>query len=296
MDRNGSVERLKLPPYAYEFPRVSPDGRLLAVAINDGKETNVWIYDFFTSGMSRRTFGGNNRYPIWTSDNTRVLFQSDREGDRAIFWQRADGTGTAQRLTRPEPGEIHIPETWSPDGDRFLFRVDRAQTQESWMFSLPDQKAVRFAPILPSGVTPNAAFSPDGRWVAYASDYAGGQAVFIEPFPPTGSKHQIGEGNNPFWAPNGKELFFSIAGGPLFITSVNTQPSFTFSRATAVPRPEVILRPPPGERGRNYDIGPDGRRVLILVDTSAALVGTSAPRIQVVFNWFEDLKRLVPTQ
>jgi hypothetical protein len=192
---------------------------------------------------------------------------------------------------RTEEGEVHIPETWS--GDRFLFRAVRAPTQVSWMFSLRDKQAVRFASVPPSIVTPNAAFSPDGRWVAYASDYAGGQAVFVEPFPPTGSKYQIGEGNNPFWAPNGEELFFSIGGGPLFITSVSTQAAFTFSSPMAVPRPEVILRPT--DRGRNYDIGPDGRRVLILVDSEASQFGSIAPRIQVVFNWFEDLKRLVPT-
>ncbi len=66
--------------------------------------------------MQRLTFGGNNRFPIWTANN-RVAFQSDREGDLAIFWQSAVG-GTAERLTKPEPGTSHVPESWSPKATR----------------------------------------------------------------------------------------------------------------------------------------------------------------------------------
>ena len=77
-----------------------------------------------TSSLRRLTFGGNNRLPIWSADGKRVAFQSDRDGDRAIFWQPVDG-GTAERLTRPEPGTSHVPESWAPREDVFLFSVTK---------------------------------------------------------------------------------------------------------------------------------------------------------------------------
>ena len=73
-----------------------------------------------TAPPRRLTFGGNNRFPVWSADGRRVTFQSDREGDPAIFWQPADG-GTAERLTTPARGTSHAPESWSPDGQVLLF-------------------------------------------------------------------------------------------------------------------------------------------------------------------------------
>ena len=111
MDRKGGVEPLKLPPGAYASPRVSPDGTRIAFGTDDGKEAIVWIYDLSgMSAMQRLTFGGNNRFPIWSADGKRVAFQSDRDSDLAIFWQPADGTGTAERLTMNRiQGESHAP-------------------------------------------------------------------------------------------------------------------------------------------------------------------------------------------
>src|SRR6516165_8233492 len=80
---------------------------------------------------------GSNRFPIWSADSQRVAFQSDREGDRGIFWQRSDGSGTAERLTKPEAGANHFPEAWSPKGDSFLFYVQDKNNQNSlWTFSI----------------------------------------------------------------------------------------------------------------------------------------------------------------
>jgi serine/threonine-protein kinase len=133
LDRKGGTEPLKLPPGPYEFPRVSPDGRRLTFGTDDGKEAIVWIYDLSgTSSMRRLTFGGKNRFPIWSADGERVAFQSDREGDLGIFWQRADGTGTAERLTRPEQGTSHFPESWAPTGERFLFSTSKGLSGFLW--------------------------------------------------------------------------------------------------------------------------------------------------------------------
>ena len=87
-DPTGEVEPLELPPGGYEVPRVSPDGRRIAFGTDDGKEATVWIYELSgATTMKALTFGSNNRFPTWSSDSNRVAFQSDRDGDAAIFWQ-----------------------------------------------------------------------------------------------------------------------------------------------------------------------------------------------------------------
>ena len=125
--------------------------------------------------MRQLTVGGRNRYPIWSGDGARVAFQSDREGDVSIFWQRADGTGPAERLTTAEPGTFHVPESWSPKGDKFLFStIAKALDASLWTFSLQDRKVERFGGVQSSNaILPAAVFSPDGRWVAYVSDETG---------------------------------------------------------------------------------------------------------------------------
>ncbi len=102
------------------MPRVSPDGTRIAFGTDDGNEAIIHTYALSgASGMKRLTFGGKNRYPIWIA-NDRVAFQSDREGDLAIFWQSIEG-GPAERLTTPDPGTSHVPDSWSAKVDTFLF-------------------------------------------------------------------------------------------------------------------------------------------------------------------------------
>jgi Tol biopolymer transport system component len=135
-DRKGGVEPLKVPPGMYQFPRISPDGKQVAYETADGKEAVVWIYVLSgTSSPRRLTFGGNNRFPIWSPDGQRVAFQSDREGDLGIFWQRADGNGAAERLTKPDKGTSHVPESWSPKGDPILVGVKTGPESSLWTLS-----------------------------------------------------------------------------------------------------------------------------------------------------------------
>ncbi len=179
VDRNGQVVPLKLPPGPYGYPRVSPDGKQAVVDTDDGIDAAVWIYDLSGATAIRRlTFGGRNRFPIWSSDGQRVAFQSDRDGDRAVFWQRADGTGTAERLTKPEVGTEHVPDTWSPKGDRFLFSVTKGSESGLWTFALQDRKAELFGGVQ-SKVLIRSDFSPDGQWVAYAFAEAVNPQVFV---------------------------------------------------------------------------------------------------------------------
>jgi Tol biopolymer transport system component len=215
IDRAGSIEAPSLPPGAYEYPRLSPDGKRIAFGSDDGKDAIVWIYDVAgNSQMRRLTLGGRNRIPVWV-DTDHVAFQSDREGDLGIFWQRVDGTTPAARLTTPDRKDaVHLPESMSPDGKTLLFAVSTGPAQfmnstySLAMLSLPDRKVTLF-PGIQSIAPPAAAFSPDGKWVAYTVATPGaiaGGTVFAQPFPPTGATYQIskGTGIHPVWSPDGR--------------------------------------------------------------------------------------------
>jgi Tol biopolymer transport system component len=306
VDRKGGVERLKLPSGPYESPRISPDGKRIAFGSDDTKDASIWIYDLSgTTSMRQLTFGGRNRFPIWSANGERVVFQSDREGDLGIFWQRADGTGAAERLTRPEPGASHVPESWSRTGDRLLFGVTKGRviglaggersTAALWTLSLQDRKAIPFGEVRLSSTlpVPNAVFSPDGRWVAYSSNEmgAGPPSVFVQPFPATGAKYLIGSGRDPIWSQDGQELFFWQGGGEFVASSVSTHTSFTFGRPQPLPTGFLFGRPGP----TNYDIAPDGGRFIGVVDAEGTQsTSAAAPKIQVVINWFEELKARAP--
>jgi serine/threonine-protein kinase len=148
-DKKGDPAPRKLAPGPYEAPRVSPDGTRIAVQTSDAKEAIVWVFDLAGgTAMRRLTFGGNNRFPVWSGDGKRVAFQSDREGDLAIFWQPADGSSaTAERLTKPSPGEEHVPQSWSPTTETLLFDVMKAAETSLWTFSLPDRKVMPFGAV-----------------------------------------------------------------------------------------------------------------------------------------------------
>ena len=285
-DRKGGVQPLKLPPGAYEEPRISPDGKRVAFRTDDGKEATLWTYDLSgTSAARRLTVGGNNRFALWSADGERVAFQSDREGDLGIFWQRADGTGGAERLTRPDQGTSHVPESWSPVGDRFLFRVTKNQNITLWTFSWKDKKAEPFGGVQSTNPT-GAVFSPDGRWVAYYSNETGELNKAIEALELCKQTYprDAGARNN-----LGIE-YFSIGqyekAAEEFREALRLNPSSLNRRANLIYNVAVL-------------IGPDGKIVGMIPATSSDQTKASipaVPQIHVVVNWLEELKRLVPTK
>jgi Tol biopolymer transport system component len=284
----------------YVAPRLSPDGRQIAVGTDDGKDANVWIADTSgTTAMRRLTFGGRNRYPVWSPDGQRLAFQSNREGDLGIFWQPADGTGPAERLTKAEAGVEQWPDSWSPDGAHISFAAVKGNAGSVWMLTVKERTPSLFAEATAKFVG-RSAFSPDGRWVAYSSNETGRFEIFVQPYPPTGSRFQVGSPSGdrltPWWSANGKELIFNEGTTRWFAVSVSTQPSLTFGSPSELPRPAGILTQ--GAFGpRPYDMAADGQRVLAVLDASAIANGTDArPEIRVVLNWTEELKRLVPTK
>ena len=220
-----------------------------------------------------------------------VTFQSDREGDPAVFWQRADG-GTADRLTTPEPGMSHTPESWSPDGEVLLFSATKDFVSSLWMFSLKDRKATPFGDVKGSALPTDAMFSPDGRWVAYQTGEVGmGEGVtYVQPFPPTGAKYQIAQGGRPLWSRDGRELFFVPAPAQFMAVTINASPTFTFTNPVSVPRGFGVAIP---ASPRTFDMMADGRFVGVAPQQGQS--GSGPAQIRVVLGWTEELKRLVPT-
>src|SRR5262249_52046344 len=149
-DRNGSTTPLPLPPGRYMHPRVSRDGKQVAVAIDDGRDAFVSIYELSTTSALRRlTFEGHNRFPVWSGDGQWIAFQSDRESDFGVFRQPIDGSNPkVERLTKPEPGISHIPESWSPDGRTLLLSARREERNYSlWALSLETKKLTPFGNV-----------------------------------------------------------------------------------------------------------------------------------------------------
>ena len=295
-DRTGKGTPLKLPLGNYSGPRVSPDGGRLAFTVSAGQEEYIAVYDLSgTKAMRRLTLEGNNRFPVWASDGSRVAYQSNREGDVSIFWQAADGSGGAERLTTAGPGESHSPESWSPTTNTLLFSVYKDGEHTLWTLSLPDKTVARFG-ALRSTVPINAVFSPTGRWVAYQSDQSGRTTVYVQPVPPTGAVYPLlrrgtDVPHEPLWSPKGNELFYNPRAGSFEVVGVTTEPEFGFGNPTKLPRP-FRLTPPQGRR--SYDVATDGRIVAIIVpEGSEESPGTQQP-LALVLNWHEELKVKVP--
>jgi serine/threonine-protein kinase len=294
-DRKGVIEPLRLPPRPYAFPRLSPSGTHVAFQTDDEKGATVWVHDLRSKSAQRQlTFSGANRYPVWSPDSQRIAFQSDREGDGAIWTQRADGTGAAERLTKPEQGAAHIPDSWSPDGAHLLFEVQMGTQFSQWVLSLRDQKATPLGAIHSTTLT-TSVFSPDGRWVAYATARVSGNdtVVTVQPFPPTGARYQVfaKPGDNPhhpLWSADGKELFYVPRVGGFEAVSVATTPTFTFGNAEPVPRAFPTAAP---TTPRTFDGAPDGRIISII--SAGGVPGRNMQPIHVVLNWFEELNARV---
>src|SRR5262249_16721739 len=136
---------------------------------------NIWVYDLDeTKAIQRLTRKGRNRYPVWSADGLQIAFQSDRQGDRGIFLQRADGVGEAERLTTAPQDGAHIPESWSRDGKHLLFTEQKGQFYVLHTLSIDTNTSAPFGDVK-SAEPPGATFSPDGHWIAYASsERAGG--------------------------------------------------------------------------------------------------------------------------
>jgi serine/threonine-protein kinase len=296
-DRSGAAERVMLPAGLYEHPRMAPDGHTVVFGTT-GLDQNIWIYDLRAPAAPRKlTFEGKNKFPIWSGDGRRIVFQSDREGDLALYQILADGSGTPERLTTPDATTAHIPDAWIPGQQKLFFSEAREGKRTLWILSVPDRTTARFdslETVMPRGV----AASPDGRWIAYVGSSSIGGAtagVYVQPVPATGATYQISERNTgqmPVWSADGREIIFIPGGGSLASVRVEMRAGFSFGKPTPLRRGFTENLGPVFER--NYDVMPDGRFVGFAAPGQNQ-IATLAGQINVVLNWHEELNRLVPT-
>jgi Tol biopolymer transport system component len=270
----------------------------MAIESGSDSESNIYVYDLHGSTALRRlTFGGRNRFPVWSADGRQVLFQSDRGGDAAIYSQAADGASTATRLTRPGAREMHAPEAVSPDGTTLLFSVQTPTGVSLATLSLRDGLIAPYGDAH-SSIPLDARFSPDGRWVAYGiADRSGRQAIFVSSFPSAESKYELpsdasGTPHKPVWAADGGELIYVPRLGGFEAIAVTTAPSFSFGQPASIPR---SFNPGAPSVRALFDVTPQGGYVGVLpVGDSAPIY--SARQVHVVLNWLAEVERLVPRQ
>jgi hypothetical protein len=243
---------------------------------------------------------------VWSADGTRITFQSEREGDAAIFWQRADGSGPAERLTKPDAGVRHLPRSWSPDGTVLLYEARKERGVDLMMWRARDRSSVPFADVHSFAPT-GAVFSPDGRWVAYSQRSGDDPGVlntlFVQPFPATGALFQISrsqdDGHHPVWTRKGAELLYSPSGTPPAIVSVplTLAPAFTAGESERRTRKFADY---PATASRPYDAAPDGTLYAVTSDprnpqAASGQAQTRVNDIRIVLNWTEELKKKVPS-
>ena len=300
VDRDGRVEPLDLPPNRYRHPRLSPDGTRLAVQVAGEGGNDIWVYDLSGATAFRRLTLDGGSYPIWTPDGERITYFSRG----SIYWQAADGSGVAERLTEdgsaPQPevwSGAPQPEAWSPDGRTLSARAVVSEGTGLWTLSLDDGNALRvFYDI--AGHQAVSAFSPDGKWLAYQSDAMGQPQVYVQPFPPTGEIRQVSSheaSTSPAWSKDGTELFYRAALSPgrytIVAVGVTIDGGFTVGAARALPIEGFSVWP----GIRNFDVTPDGQRFLMVFPAEPATTGESVrPTINIVENWFEELQQRVP--
>jgi len=282
VDRHGAIEPLMQTRRELDDVRLSPNGQQIAVHIQ-GPNDHVWVYDLARRNSSRLTVDWNNQFPRWTPDGRRIVFRSDRAGAYNLYWQPSDGSSPAERLT--ESSHEQLPGTWSPDGKAFSFiEFAASNRREIWLLSVVPERQVR--PLIQTPFNNFAPrISPDGRWLAYVSDQTGRNEVYVQPFPNLGAKWPISTdgGSAPVWEPHGRELFYQ-SGDRVMAVAIQTHPSFV----AATPHP---LFAGSYEQGA-YDVAPDGRFIMI----EPGQPGASPAQITLVQNWFEELKRRVPTR
>jgi Tol biopolymer transport system component/predicted Ser/Thr protein kinase len=285
VDRKGAEQAVPAPPHNYVLPRVSPDGKRVAAGIEEA-DSQIWLYDLSRDTLTRLTFEGTgNIDPLWTPDGKRITFKGS--GNR-LFWQPTDGSGAAEALTSSELSGNNVPGSWTPDGQVLAFmEINPSTGYDIYTLPLKDRKPQPFVRTPSLETAPR--FSPDGRFIAYVSDESGRLEIYVRPYPGPGGKWQISTegGSEPVWNPKGRELFYR-AGKKMMAVDVTTEGTFSVGKPKVLFEGTYVLTP---RSFPDYDVSPDGQRFLMLKAAEQA----TPTQINVVLNWFEELKQKVPT-
>lgn len=273
-------------PQDISYPAVSHDGRLVAASVADPQknELDVWIQDLTRGTDTRLTFAERSEYiPLWSPDDTRIVYSGNQKSPGDLYMKRVSGIGEEELLYANT--QFKRATDWSPDGATLLFQEAAADGtgMDLWTWSFTNHQAKVFVRT-PFNEGPGR-FSPDGRWVSYASNESGKNEIYVVPFPGRGGKWQISTdgGQQVRWSPDGKQLFYLTLDDKLASVDVSTHGD---EFVAGIPR---ILFQTRVRRmlGPQWDISPDGKRFMI----DSLMQQVEAPPLTMVQNWEAALKR-----
>ena len=295
LDASGKMQPLLAKAGPYLQLKLSPDGQRLALNTPE----DVWVYEWQRDTMTRLTFGGGlNDVPVWSPDGRYIAFEVRGSALGTIFWVRSDGAGKPQALLQSKNRQY--PWSFSPDGKRLAFTEQSPETQRDiWTVPLEtDSAGLRAGKPEVFLQTPfderNPSFSPDGRWLAYASDESGAFQVYVRAFPDKGGKWQISNdgGLYPTWSRIGRDLFFETPDNHIMVTTYQTK-----GDSFAADKPRVWSNTKLANVGLNgnYDLAPDGKRIAALMPGDTAQGQQVQNHVIFLMNFFDELRRRVPT-
>jgi eukaryotic-like serine/threonine-protein kinase len=282
-DRAGKALGTVGPAGSYANPNLSPDEKRVAFDQRDGRVIGIWVEDLKTEAMSRLTLHPSlNQSPVWSWDGKKIAFTSNRKLINTIFEKNSDGSGPDEEITDMKAGRMVNPWDWSRDGKYLLERNEK----ELWYYSVAQDKSHEY--IKGPWVVRNAQFSPDGKYVAYATNETGDWEVYVSPFPEASSKWLVsrGGGEEPRWRADGKELFYVSPEGKLMAAGVKMGTSF--ESMTPVPLFQTRRRQKISSQDVfTYAVSADGSKFLFntLVDQK------EAPPLSIIMNWNSWLEK-----
>jgi serine/threonine protein kinase len=296
VDPSGKKEPLRVKPGDYQGLSLSPDGKRVALTITEAGSSDVWVYDPQRDAITRLTLGGGgaNFLPIWSPDGQYIVFGRLTGG---IFQTRADGAGQPQTLT--EGKLTQAPFGFTPNGKRLAYIEVAPNGQvQVWTVPLEDRggqlKAGKPEQFLKSSFTDlGPSFSPDGRWLAYQSNESGVFEVYVRAFPPPssgqGGKWQVSNngGAAPHWSRSGHELVYQSGDQIMAV-------SYSVKGDTFVPEKPRVWIAKLG--GTQWDLAPDGKRVIVLTPAETAQATKQEHEVVFLENFFDELRRRAPAK
>ena len=289
VNRNGGTQPVSaLPEGAVGIPRLSPDGRWLAFATG-GLNSSLWVHDFARETNTRLTNEGRLLFLSWAPDGEHIVFGYSRGGVGNLHWLSYRDNEPMERLSTSE--YLQQPGSWSPDG-RYLAYVQWRHSEGTgiWLLDMDSRKAEPFLDTEHQYDYPD--ISPNGRWLAYASDETGRDEVWVTSFPGHEQRMLVSNegGIAPVWSPDGREIYY-LSGNRLMVVEAVAGSELSLG----IPR--TLIEVPRNITGplRGYDITPDGTQFIFPIDVESEPITPPVRQLQVVLNWFEELKRLVPT-
>ena len=300
LEQSGRTTSMRATRSDWSSPRFSPDGTRLAVDISDGTQADIWVYEWARDTLSRVTFDPTDDLrPVWTPDSRRITFASKRGGTQNIYWQAADGTGEVQKLTDgPYP---KVPGSWHPSG-KFLsyFETTPKTNFDIMILPMEGNETQGWKPGTPTVflgapyVESTPEFSPDGRWLAYMSTESGGPEIYVRPFPGPGGKWQVTNGgaDDPTWSRKTNDFFYFGGNNSRLWHVAYSTDGGSFRVGKPQVWAETVIQPRPRAPSRDLDLHPDGQRFAIAPGLAAAQID----KVVLVFNFFDELKRLAATK